>query len=478
MTQQPRIRIHIFLLCSVFVLLSVYVFSRAYQTSITHDEALSYQIIKGDEALKGTANHHPLNTWLMSASFRLFGNSELALRLPNLLGFVLYLFSCFFLLRYAPFWITWCVSLPLLLFIEYLLEFFGIARGYGLSVGLMLPGILLGLECWKGAATPLEFLKKFCGAMIFLTLALAANLVLLNLYLVVFAVLTLRYCFVFRRERLQTLSVLILVFLVPPVLALLRLLFLKEKGELYFGAEDFDSTLISMVICSVDYNGFPAWFPGIIRTLMKVIFCLSLFAVIFKRKYFSPLGFISVVIGLVVLAHVLQGWLFSALFPMHRTGVYFFPLFALLCHFLCSSVNKTLGGWNTVLATILITVLFTVPWTLHFLKRMNLGAVYEWTYDAHSKEIIPIAKTFIDLELQDQNRVLGYQWLFGPSLTYYNERCKADLDLQKVENEDTQNSAVVYQFQQDSIPRAYSAVRRFDDISTALYVSKNALTPR
>src|SRR5436190_4783696 len=245
MNPQTRIRIHLFFLLSVFVLLFTYVALRADRLSITHDEALSYQIIKGDEGLKGTANHHPLNTWLMSASFHLFGNSELALRLPNLLAFILYLVSCFYFLRNAPIWIVWLVSLPLLFFIEYLLEFFGIARGYGLSIGLMLPGVLISLECWKAGITSLIFLKKFMVAMILLSFALAANLILLNLYLVVLTILTLRYLFIFRRESLLTLAILLLIFLIPPALVLWRLLFLKDNGQLYFGAEDFDSTLIS-----------------------------------------------------------------------------------------------------------------------------------------------------------------------------------------------------------------------------------------
>lgn len=69
---------------------------------------------------------------------KLLGSSELALRLPNLLAHVVYLHAsarvalkarglvltvgCFLLLNAHP----------------YLLDFFGLARGYGLACGLMM----------------------------------------------------------------------------------------------------------------------------------------------------------------------------------------------------------------------------------------------------------------------------------------------------------------------------------------------------
>ncbi len=47
------------------LLLLCYVSYRAANLSFVHDESLSFTIIMGDPIYKGTANHHPLNTWLM-----------------------------------------------------------------------------------------------------------------------------------------------------------------------------------------------------------------------------------------------------------------------------------------------------------------------------------------------------------------------------------------------------------------------------
>jgi hypothetical protein len=74
-------------------LLLIYVAVRAALMSFTHDESLTYTILKGDETWVFTGNHHVLNSILAKGSALLFGYSELALRLPNVLAFAAYFIS-------------------------------------------------------------------------------------------------------------------------------------------------------------------------------------------------------------------------------------------------------------------------------------------------------------------------------------------------------------------------------------------------
>src|SRR5882672_8620191 len=84
---------------TIYFALFAYVALRAYHLSFTHDESLSYTILKGNESLKNTANHHVLNTYLMECCSWAFGGSELSLRLPNVLSFFVYLFCSYKLLK-------------------------------------------------------------------------------------------------------------------------------------------------------------------------------------------------------------------------------------------------------------------------------------------------------------------------------------------------------------------------------------------
>ena len=72
------------LLVLIGTLLLAYAFARAYTLSFTHDESISYAIVAEHSTAKSTANHHPLNTRLMTWSYRSFGSREWALRLPNM----------------------------------------------------------------------------------------------------------------------------------------------------------------------------------------------------------------------------------------------------------------------------------------------------------------------------------------------------------------------------------------------------------
>ena len=77
---------------------------RAQALSFTHDEALTYlhAIRPGIGRLFAfgypNANNHLLNSALAWCSYRMFGNAEWALRLPNVLAFGIFVFAAYRLL--------------------------------------------------------------------------------------------------------------------------------------------------------------------------------------------------------------------------------------------------------------------------------------------------------------------------------------------------------------------------------------------
>ena len=107
---------------------------RAATQSITIDEALTYH-----EQAQGSTDTSPfnnnLNAWLCNLSTRLFGVSELAMRLPSLLGGALYFVSlfrlCLLLFGDSP-WLLLAVALNS--WNPFLLDYLSAARGYGMGI--------------------------------------------------------------------------------------------------------------------------------------------------------------------------------------------------------------------------------------------------------------------------------------------------------------------------------------------------------
>ena len=108
---------------------------RASTFPFVHDESLSFTIVNGEPGWGASPNNHLLNTFLMRLCSTLFGNSELSLRAPNILAHVLYLVSSILLLRRLQHVLLQVVGFVFLNLNPFMLDFFFLARGYGLALG-------------------------------------------------------------------------------------------------------------------------------------------------------------------------------------------------------------------------------------------------------------------------------------------------------------------------------------------------------
>jgi len=133
----------------------LYVLIRTVKVGATYDEIVTLQdfcpLPVFDILFRANpiANNHILNTLLIKLFFTLGNDSLFVARLPNLLAFIPYLYwgyklsfknlpqatglGCFILLHSNPF----------------LLDFFGLARGYGLSLSFMMAALYFGIENTK-----------------------------------------------------------------------------------------------------------------------------------------------------------------------------------------------------------------------------------------------------------------------------------------------------------------------------------------
>ena len=132
------------------IALSFYTHYRAATLSITHDEGVIYQLIMQHSRWEifnyVIPQDHMINSWLMKLSSQQFTDNEYILRLPNLLGHLLYIIFSILLLIKLKNQHLLLAGFVLLNFNPYLLDFFSIARGYGLSVSFMMVSLYFGFS--------------------------------------------------------------------------------------------------------------------------------------------------------------------------------------------------------------------------------------------------------------------------------------------------------------------------------------------
>lgn len=187
-TRFERICSHLLILgLSVFFV--IYEVLRAARVPFTPDEAGTFRKFVSTNVLAvfsfGSANNHFLNTVLTKFFYGLAGSSELVLRLPNLLAYVVYLVSAFLLLeRFVKNRILVVSGFLLLNVNPYVLDFFSLSRGYGLSLGFLMAGLYFFFSFLEETASrDPRGLRHLYLSLAALSLAVLSNFVLLNIYL-------------------------------------------------------------------------------------------------------------------------------------------------------------------------------------------------------------------------------------------------------------------------------------------------------
>lgn len=148
--QKLTIGYYLYLLFSLAI--GIWVIYRSVHLSFTNDEAFSYfNVATGNiKMMCGTANTHWLNSLFIFAETILLGNKEWMLRVHSCLSY--FVFVWFVYKIFKPYISsTWQLLIPLVFFHLniYLLDFFSIARGYGMSIGFEIIAFYLILHLPK-----------------------------------------------------------------------------------------------------------------------------------------------------------------------------------------------------------------------------------------------------------------------------------------------------------------------------------------
>lgn len=369
-----------------FFVLFAFVIVRAIFVPIVSDEAFTYFLYVEPQTIlppnvQVDANNHYLNSLLSIGSIKLFGLSAFSFRLPNVLAFVLFYFSSF---KIASFfdekWKFW-VSLIALNSIYPLIEFFSLARGYGLSFALLLFGIYQTMAYFDDK-------KNLRAWLILITIIVTLTAQLSLLFAGAALLFLVSYNFIKYNWKKSKISALIY-----SIISLLVLLFftlhikeLQDGGFLYFGERD-DFPLENII--SLNDLLFRSTSKGMYYLTLSgflLVFILST-VLIFKKKVFVfsdkkmvfPLVLWSSIIGTLMAVFLLDGT-----GPLARTGLYLYLLLIGSLLFF-GSMNRWLNyGFSTLL----------VAASLCLFSQMNFEQVNYWANQkVHPKIYKIIAET-------------------------------------------------------------------------------------
>lgn len=414
------------------LLLFAYTVSRAYLLSFTWDESYSYLEFtrKGIFTLSNynymAANNHLLNTWLTEFSLNVLGLSEFTLRLPNLLAHLLFLiYSGKLVFKLSSNLLIIC-SFLILNLNPFVLDFFSLSRGYGLSMGLLMGSLYYAYMFIEGKNSYFYALIS----ILFAALGVLANLTLLNYFLIITALFVIIYIFRnLKKTTLKQVYIKVLMILSP----LLILLFiypiiinLKNTGAFFFGGKTgfWSDTIVSLINESLYENAFLNKFTIVIEIFNILLISISLLVIIYQiRKDKSKLMksflvFIFMIIFLNIIANYIQHKSLGILYPKERTAMFYIPLFSLLIVFL---LEYLLRHYGKVFKGFIIG--FTLLFCTNYLYSLNFHYVISWQNEADAKNMVNnLITNKKEIPVNKFNLSIGSNLFYESDINFYRNR--------------------------------------------------------
>jgi hypothetical protein len=416
-------------------LLFLYVSIRAYLIDITWDEAYSYLkfIRTGNFSpfyYSGvSANNHLLNTWLSFLTSYLLGISEFALRIPNIMAYALFLFFTAKLSNEFSSPLLRISSFLILNLNPYLVDFFSMSRGYGLSYGLIAGCLWYLYRFLKNNFQSKDSLRSLLFAMP----AVFAYLSLIHFAIALF--ICILFIDFFNSEKNTTLlkrfsGVLkknypaILFFLLFLFIIVQRIFGLKNADALFYGGTQsfWHDTVLTVFQQSLYGKPYPGSLKYLLSGIALLVTALSIFLsikFIYKKKktpqvfFFQILSFLFLYCSLIT---VFQHYVLHTPYLANRTALFLLLLFSFMLVFLLDELAKT----KKIIGYTLPAVCFIL--IAHFCYCLNTKYVFEYYLNADMKEMMhDIDSLTKEKPIQKFSLDVGISYDFLEPFNYY--RC-------------------------------------------------------
>ena len=315
---------------TIAALTMAYVLVRAATVPLVHDECASVLwFVQPGEWLPhhahADANNHFLSSGIGALMYRICGPSMLALRMGSTFAFVLYAWGSWRLGAHVRDKIArWCFWSAVLL-CPFVLDFFGLFRGYALELAgwtLALDGLLR----YAQSRSTVHLAQTLLGML----MAATAIVALLPVWAIVIALLLAlswgRRARQGGRERMVQMLMVLVLAIVPLLYASRIALGMKWSGLLYHGSTDgfFQVTVSSLCRYVL---GSPSVLLCAVVVFLLVLSTSTALETLFRTKSFaSPLIFVHVILWSDVSLRIALARGMGVNFPEDRAGIHFIPL--------------------------------------------------------------------------------------------------------------------------------------------------------
>jgi len=428
--------------------------------SFTHDESLSFFSSQGEGNQLFSSNNHPINTLLMSLFSFVFGDSELSLRMPNVLSFGLYLTACFLLFKDLTNRLLVILPVGLLVFNPILLEFFSLARGYGLSLAFMMISIyFLFRNCFHYNNLNI-LIKDFKYSVLFASLAMFSNLIMVNYLIAVLLVFIIQYLFFPKRNDFKLLKSsskfwVYFTAITPLLIGVFLLLYLNKGNQLYHGEETMLKSLASLIYDSFYLTQYSNWVFEIIKYSVLSLFFLGAVSILIKKDFKSKFSLIIGLILILILGFFLEHILFGSPYPLGRTGILFIPLYGLFIYYFIIHIIKF---YTIKFIFIPITILLSIPVIYNCYTNLNLKYTRTWMYETYTEDIMDVIQGLT--HGSSIKSTISNEWFFEPTINYYIHLNQLNLE---AANRDgiKETTSFIYLLENRSVPKGYEVLNSY-----------------
>ena len=394
-----------------------FVWVHAFNMDMTHDEAYSFRLVKTNYfiAMFGSANTHWLNSFFMEILNMVFGDAPGWLRLHSVLAFPFFSLGIYRLGQLIKGQPAQVMFYALILFNPYLLDFFSLARGYGLAMTFQAWSLVYFIKAAQG-----EFrYRTWLLVLLMNTLTIGSNLS----YFYTVIGMAVWYAYIILIPKLARHAIdrqkmrLSILYTVLLLLTVGDLLFIKYYGkDLGYGG---DTDLIGSLFGSVwEGSLYGANYGQLLPLLTQVSFyCLTLacayYSFRFIRSKVSSTAFLlSIPLICILLLNIFFHLLFKTPFLYGRTALqWYIPgiLFGCFAAGELLSVSKVSRITGAGIATILLVLI-----VIHRNKQTNKQLCFEWSLQANTATAIRELYT-----LKPQHPAVGFS-IAGVYVNYYS----------------------------------------------------------
>ena len=400
--------------------------------------------------MPGSANTHWLNSFFMKLFSLFWGDAPGFLRLHSVIAYPFFAMAIIRLSNFTGKWFLGLFFFCLVIFNPYIIDFFSLARGYGLALTFQAWVLVYFIR----AATAEDFhYRDWLHVLILSSFMLASNLSYLYSVLGIAFFFAVK-AFVFPGSgysiKSKQVNIILGLFFLLIFFCICDLMFIKYYGkDLEFGG---DSEFLQSLFGSVWKGSLYFYNPSLLETVMIYgSFLLLIVSAIFfsyqcfKKQKLNKGLLLMIVVLAILLLNLAFHLAFNTPFLYGRTALQWYVPSILMIVLL---LNEWLKSMKNILLPSL-GILASGLIVFHFAMQARLGYCFEWRNQAETDLLMKVIK-----QVQPKNMAIGN---YGVYANYYK---LLDADLAKLPIKNLVESKLV-----DCNPQAMKELDQFDYIA-------------